>query len=139
MDNLTKKQRHLCMSRIRSKNTKPELAVRRMLRRLKIRHSLHSKKLPGKADIVITKKRMVIFINGCFWHQHKGCTRQAMPKVNVKYWRKKLERNVKRQKSVLIKLRKEKWKPLIIWECQIKRPDQLNQIIKKHYYEKGNF
>ena len=119
------------MSRIRSKNTKPEIVVRKILRRLKIRHRLHSKKLPGKPDIVILDKQVAIFINGCFWHQHKGCKRQAMPKVNIKYWRKKLEGNIKRQKSILAELRKNKWKSLIIWECQIKRPKQLIQKIKR--------
>ena len=139
MDNLTKKQRHLCMSRIRSRNTKPEIVVRKILRKLKIRHRLHSKRLPGKPDIVISDKRIVLFINGCFWHQHKGCKRLAMPKANRKYWRKKLEGNIKRQKSALIKLRKDNWKPLIIWECQIKRPGQLVQRILEHCYEKSNF
>ena len=94
MDNLTKKQRHLCMSRIKSKDTKPELVVRKILNRHKIRYSLHSKRLPGKPDIVVSKKRKVIFINGCFWHQHKGCKRQALPKSNKKYWLKKLKNNI---------------------------------------------
>jgi len=119
------------MSRIRSKNTKPEIVARKILRKLKIRHRLYSKKLPGKPDIIILKKQMAIFINGCFWHQHKGCKRQAMPKVNIKYWHRKLEGNVKRQRSALAKLRRNNWKPLIVWECQTKHPNQLTQRFKK--------
>lgn len=131
MDNLTKKQRRLCMSRIRSKDTKPEIVVRRILNKLKIRHSLHSKKLPGKPDIVISKKRKIIFINGCFWHQHKGCKRQALPKSNRKYWLKKLYSNIKRQKKHISKLHKSGWKSTIVWECQTNNQNKLRARLKK--------
>jgi len=131
MDNLTKTQRRLCMSRIRSKNTKPELIVKEILRGLKIRHRLYSKTLPGKPDIVVSSKRTVIFINGCFWHQHKNCKRQALPKTNIDYWHKKLERNIERQKSILAELKKDNWKPIIIWECQVKQTNRLTQRLKK--------
>jgi len=131
MDNLTKKQRHLCMSRIRSEDTKPEIIVRKILNKHKIRYSLHSKKLPGKPDIVISKKHKVIFINGCFWHQHKGCKRQALPKTNKKYWLKKLENNVLRQEKDIAELKKMGWKSIIVWECEGKRNKHLIQRIKK--------
>lgn len=119
------------MSRIKSKNTKPELIVKEILRNLKIRHRLHSKALPGKPDIVVSSKRTVIFINGCFWHQHKNCKRQVLPKTNIDYWHKKLERNLERQKRVLAELKRDKWKSIIIWECQVKYPNRLIRRLKK--------
>lgn len=131
MDNLTRKQRHLCMSRIRSKNTRPEIAVGKVLRRLKQRYRTHVGKLSGKPDIVIPKKRVVIFINGCFWHQHKGCKRKAMPKINLRYWKSKLTNNVQRQKNDIKALKKDKWKTAIVWECEAKNSNKLIRRIKK--------
>ena len=129
MDNLSKKQRQFCMSQIRSKHTKPEIAVRTILNRLKIKHNLYSNKLPGKPDIVIPNKHKVIFINGCFWHQHKGCKHQATPKTNKKYWLTKLENNILRQKKCITQLRKAKWTTIIIWECQTRNRDYLTRKI----------
>lgn len=107
------------MSRIRSKNTQPELAVRKILTKLGWRYRLHVSKLPGKPDVVIAKKKLVIFINGCFWHQHKGCKRQFIPKTNINYWQKKLQRNVERQKENIKTLKKLRWHVIIVWECQV--------------------
>ena len=130
MDNLTRKQRHLCMSQIRSKNTRPEIAVRKILRSLKQRYRSHVSRLPGNPDIVIPRKRIVIFINGCFWHQHKGCKRKTMPKVNLRYWKDKLKNNVKRQTDIIKELRYNKWRVLIIWECEVKDAAKLSKKIK---------
>jgi len=115
---LTKEQRSWCMSRIRSKNTKPELVVRRVLTKMGYRYRLHVDKLPGKPDIAIAKGKIAIFINGCFWHQHKGCRRQSLPKTNIEYWHKKLERNVRKQKEDIKTLGKLGWNPVKVWECQ---------------------
>lgn len=131
MDNLTKKQRSFCMSRIRSKNTKPELLVRRILSKYGIRCRLNSSKLPGKPDILIPSKKSVIFINGCFWHQHKDCKKKTMPKTNKDYWSAKLQRNVDKQKQDIINLRKHKIKVLIVWECQVKNDTLLNKRVIK--------
>ena len=131
MDNLTTEQRKLCMSRIRSKNTKPEIAVRKILTKLGFRYRLHNSKLPGKPDIVISKARKIIFINGCFWHQHKNCAKQAMPKVNREYWRPKLQRNVEKQEQDIKSLRKLGWKVYKIWECQTKNEQKLTQKLLK--------
>lgn len=120
MDNLTKTTRSFCMSRIRSKNTKPEKAVKGILRKLKIKGRYHVSNLPGKPDIVIPKKKLIIFINGCFWHQHKNCKRKAMPKTNIHYWRNKLKRNILLQKKHISANKKLGWKVRIIWECQTK-------------------
>ena len=118
MDNLTKEQRTLCMSRIRSKNTKPELIVRKALSKVGIRYRLHNSKLPGKPDIMISKLKTIVFINGCFWHQHKNCKKQAVPESNKDYWEKKLKRNIEKQKQDISALKALGWKVHKIWECQ---------------------
>jgi DNA mismatch endonuclease (patch repair protein) len=106
------------MSRIRSKNTKPELIVRKVLSKIGIRYRLHNSKLPGKPDIIISKAKTIIFINGCFWHQHKNCKKQAVPASNKDYWEKKLKRNIEKQKQDISALRALGWKVHKIWECQ---------------------
>lgn len=131
MDNLTKKQRKLCMSRIRSKDTKPEKVVRKILTKLGFKYRLHNAGLPGKPDIVISKIKTVVFINGCFWHQHKNCRHQATPKTNVKYWTSKLKRNVEKQKKDIKLLKKEGWKVAIIWECETKNENRLTNKLRK--------
>lgn len=131
MDNLTEKQRRLCMSHIGSKHTKPEKTVRKILTRLGKKYRLHNKKLPGKPDIVISKDKIAIFINGCFWHQHKGCKKRAVPKTNIKYWEPKLRRNIEKQKQDIKQLRKKGWKAYIIWECNIKNESHLIKKLRK--------
>jgi len=130
MDHLTKKRRSWNMSRIRSKDTAPEKEVRRILTKLGWRYRLHSKKLYGKPDIVITKIDTVFFINGCFWHQHKGCKRKTMPKANIKYWKPKLKRNIEKQKKDVIQLKKDGWKVHIIWECETKDEKSLSKKLR---------
>lgn len=130
VDKFTKEQRSYCMSRIKAKDTKPELAVRKALTQLGFRYRLHVSKLPGKPDMVIAKKKLIIFINGCFWHQHKGCKLQSMPKSNPAYWRKKLDSNVARQNEDIKILRKLGWKVIIIWECQAMNEKTLKKIIE---------
>ena len=120
MDHLTKEKRSLNMRKIGSKNTKPELLVRKMLHRKGIRFRLHAKDLPGKPDISNKSKGFAIFVNGCFWHQHEGCKRANIPKSNKEYWVPKLERNVKRQKDNIKSLIEMGMKPHVIWECEVK-------------------
>ncbi|PIR70272.1 MAG: very short patch repair endonuclease [Candidatus Niyogibacteria bacterium CG10_big_fil_rev_8_21_14_0_10_42_19] len=131
MDHLTKKHRSWNMSRIRNKDTTPEKLVRKALTKLGYRYRLHSKKLHGKPDIVIPKIGTVLFINGCFWHQHKGCKRRTMPKTNIKYWEPKLKRNIEKQKKDILRLKKDGWKTNIIWECEVKNEKTLSQKIKR--------
>ena len=120
MDHLTKEKRSLNMRKIGSKNTKPELLVRKMLHRKGIRFRLHAKDLPGKPDISNKSKGFAIFVNGCFWHQHERCKRANTPKSNKEYWVPKLERNVKRQKDNIKSLIEMGMKPHVIWECEVK-------------------
>ena len=108
------------MSRIRSKGSVPERTVRAVLHRMGFRYRLHVKNLPGKPDLVFKKHNLVIFVNGCFWHQHEGCKRANIPKSNKEYWVPKLERNVKRQKDNIKSLIEMGMKPHVIWECEVK-------------------
>jgi len=119
------------MSRIKSAGTKPEIVVRKVLSQLGQRYRLHSGKLPGKPDIVMSRIGKVIFVNGCFWHQHKGCKRQVMPKTNRKYWETKLQRNLDKQKDDIRKLKKEGWAVHVVWECETKDENQLASKLAK--------
>lgn len=118
MDTVTPEQRSDIMRRIRSKNTKPELALRRLLRELGIRYRLHGA-LPGSPDIVIRKQKKAIFIHGCFFHQH-SCKNGRMPKSNQEFWRQKFERNRERDARNLADLERLGWSALVVWECELK-------------------
>ena len=119
-DRMTTEQRHKCMSRIKSKDTKPELIVRRYLHAHGYRYRINVKRLPGTPDIVLRKYKTVIFINGCFWHGHEGCKYFVMPKSNSQFWQKKIERNKQRDIEKRIQLRRLGWHTIIIWGCELK-------------------
>lgn len=124
MDIWTKEKRSSVMARILSKNTKPELIVRRILTEKGLRYRLHDNRLPGKPDIVLRKYGVVIFVHGCFWHLHRGCPNARMPKSRLKYWRTKLINNAERDIQHRKKLKKLGWKIICLWECEIeKRPE----------------
>ena len=108
------------MSRIRSKDMKPELRVRRLLHRLGYRYRLHAKKLHGRPDIIFSKRKKLIFVHGCFWHQHSDptCTITRLPKSRLEYWIPKLRRNKQRDKRNASLLSRLGWKVLVVWECQ---------------------
>lgn len=131
MDTLTKQERSINMSKIRSRDTKPENAVRKALTSLGLRYRLHSKKLPGRPDIVVSDRKTAVFINGCFWHQHDGCKRKSMPKTNADYWKPKLEGNIRRQKEQIKEIKKIGFKPLVLWECGIKNTELLADRLKR--------
>ena len=114
----------------KKQGTKPELAVRKALLKKGLRYRLYVKDLPGKPDIVIRKKKLVSFVNGCFWHQHDGCKRSTLPKTNKNYWRNKLKRNVERQKKDIELLKMLGWKIVVIWECEIKNTNLLAEKIE---------
>lgn len=120
MDRLTPDHRSANMRRIKSTDTRPELAVRRLCHALGYRYRLHRKDLPGKPDLVFPSRRAVIFVHGCFWHQHPldTCSDSRRPKSNASYWNKKLERNVERDRKVIRDLEQDGWRVLVIWECQ---------------------
>ena len=120
VDVLTKEQRRKCMSNIRSKNTKPEILVRKYLFSQGIRFRVNVKKLPGTPDIVLRKYRTVIFVNGCFWHGHEGCKYYVLPKTNTEFWKEKIERNKERDKKEQCQLAAMGWHCITVWECQLK-------------------
>jgi DNA mismatch endonuclease (patch repair protein) len=108
------------MSRIRSKDTTPEITVRRFLFSKGFRYRIHDKKLPGHPDIVMKKYRTCIFVHGCFWHAHRSCKYFKVPKSNKDYWKTKLKRNKARDAKHVKELMKLDWNVLIIWECELK-------------------
>lgn len=109
------------MSQVRTKGTTPELTLRSALHAAGFRFRLHCKNLPGKPDIVLPKYKCIIFINGCFWHHHNGCTKSKLPKTNVEFWRNKICTNVIRDKQNKADLEKLGWRVFVIWECNIKK------------------
>lgn len=113
------------MSRIRSKDTTPEFAVRRLLHGMGVRYRLHRIDLPGKPDIVLGPRRLVIFVHGCFWHRHRGCRHATMPSANSEFWRAKLEGNAARDLRHRAALRKLGWRVAVVWECETRNPDKL--------------
>lgn len=117
------------MRRIRSKDTAPEMAVRSLAHRLGYRYRLHRKDIPGKPDLVFPGRRKVIFIHGCFWHQHPGCREGRPPKSNTAYWLPKLERNMERDKDALARLAAAGWDVLVIWECETKDAEILARTL----------
>jgi DNA mismatch endonuclease, patch repair protein len=131
-DKLSVKRRSWNMSRIRSRDTNPELIVRKALTELGYRFRLHRKDLPGKPDIVLPKYRTAIFVHGCFWHQHSGCIDCSNPKTNSKYWRPKLLANVQRDRKHRRRLRRLGWTPVVIWECEVLKCATLrNRLTRK--------
>ena len=117
---LTASQRHRCMSRIRGKNTKPEILVRKGLYARGFRFRLHNKKLPGSPDIVLPKYGVAIMVNGCFWHGHKGCRYAIKPKSNVEFWETKIARNQHRDEVTAAHLEALGWTMITVWECELR-------------------
>jgi DNA mismatch endonuclease (patch repair protein) len=122
-------RRSALMSRIRSGNTRPEIAVRRLLHALGYRFRLHRRDLPGKPDIVLPRHRLAIFVHGCFWHQHTGCRLASKPKTRQEYWTPKLAGNVARDARAQAALRAAGWRVEVIWECDARRPLQLERRV----------
>ena len=119
MDIIAPAQRSVLMSRIRGKDTKPEVAVRRAAHALGYRFRLHRRDLPGSPDLVFPRLRKVIFVHGCFWHRHRGCRYAYVPKSNPQFWATKFQSNVRRDEIALKRLRELGWKTLVIWECEL--------------------
>jgi len=113
------------MSRVRGKDTKPEMVVRRFLFANGFRYRLHDPKLPGKPDIVLPKYKTVIFVNGCFWHGHKGCSYFVLPKTRTEWWLQKIKGTMARDKAAEIGLNVLGWKVIVVWECQLKKNSQI--------------
>ena len=124
-------QRSRNMSAIKSKNTKPEIKVRKVLHSMGYRFRLHRKDLPGSPDIVLPKYKTVIFVHGCFWHRHENCKYASTPKTRQEFWEAKFRENINRDKLNQENLSSKGWKIIIVWECEIKDKDfDLNRLFK---------
>jgi DNA mismatch endonuclease (patch repair protein) len=119
-DNVPPDVRSQIMARVKSKGMKPEMRVRHLLHGLGYRYRLHRKDLPGKPDLVFPSRHKVVFVNGCFWHNHEGCSKVRIPNTNRDYWVSKLERNSNRDKLNVSLLESSGWNVMVIWECQLK-------------------
>lgn len=116
------------MAGIRGKDTKPELIVRKFLHQQGFRYRLHPRHLPGVPDLLLPKYHTVIFVHGCFWHQHPGCRYATIPKNNAEFWQAKLASNVERDSKVISKLKIDGWRVVVIWECEINE-ERLTQLV----------
>lgn len=129
MDTFTRSERSRIMARIRGRDTQPEIRVRRVAHRLGLRFRLHRKGLIGSPDIVFPKHQIAVFVHGCFWHQHPGCSRATMPKSRTEFWAQKLGRNAERDRETIERLEHDGWRVEVIWECETKNPNLLRERI----------
>ena len=116
------------MSRIKGKNTKPEVLVRKFLFHNGYRYRINYSKLPGKPDIVLPKYNTVVFVHGCFWHAHENCEYFVLPKTNTEFWKAKLNGNKEKDKENISMLKKEGWNVVVIWECQLKSKNYISTL-----------
>jgi len=130
MDRISADKRSWNMSRINSRNTKPEKAVRSLLHRMGYRFRLHKKDLPGKPDIVLPKHRTVVFVHGCFWHRHENCRYTTTPKSNRDFWLAKFKTNVERDKAKASLLEAAGWKVIVVWQCELSDLHTLKQKLE---------
>jgi DNA mismatch endonuclease, patch repair protein len=131
VDSLSPKERSEVMARVRSKNSRPEMLVRKLVFSLGYRYRLHDNRLPGRPDLVFRSRRKVIFVHGCFWHRHSRCALARMPKSRLDFWRPKLEGNKVRDRRNHRALTRGGWRVLTIWECQTSEPERLRKIIRR--------
>lgn len=134
VDLMTQEQRSRCMATIRSRDTKPEMVVRRFLFSKGLRYRVNDHKLPGSPDIVLKKYKTVIFIDGCFWHGHDGCKYYQLPKTNVDFWRHKITMNIARDYSNNVDLKLAGWHVIRIWECEIKTKAKRKNTLEALYF-----
>lgn len=125
MDRLSPERRGWLMSRVRSKDTTPELAVRRLVFGMGYRYRLYDKRLPGRPDLVFAGRRKVVFVNGCFWHGHRGCRYARLPRTNTDFWREKIRKNRARDRRNAALLEASGWKVLTVWQCELKDVETL--------------
>jgi DNA mismatch endonuclease, patch repair protein len=118
MDKLSRPRRSDNMRKIRSKDTSPEMFIRRLISQLGYRYRLHVRELPGKPDLVFRRLKCIIFVHGCFWHLHPGCREGRIPSSRPEYWKPKLTRNVERDRANIKQLIQDGWRVLVIWECE---------------------
>lgn len=123
------------MRAVRDRDTKPEMRVRQIVHALGYRFRLHRKGLPGKPDLTFPRLKKVVFVHGCFWHQHPKCKRASMPISNMQFWRAKLARNFERDAQHLAALKAAGWRALVVWECQLRKEERLQRRLHRFLKE----
>lgn len=118
-DRISAEHRSWNMSRIRGKDTKPEIVLRTLMHHAGSRYRLHDKKLPGKPDLVLPKYKTAIFVNGCYWHRHRGCPKATTPKTSTSFWTKKFEETIERDERKKTELIERGWRVITVWECEL--------------------
>lgn len=131
MDIVSPQRRSEMMSRIRGKETKPEIAVRKAAHRMGYRFRLHRRDLPGSPDLVFPVRKTALFVHGCFWHRHEGCRLAYNPKSNVEFWQTKFKNNVARDTRVEGQIKRLGWRVAIVWECEASNSDSLGMKLRK--------
>ncbi|MGO9938583.1 MAG: very short patch repair endonuclease [Terracidiphilus sp.] len=131
MDKLSPERRSANMARIRSRNTSPELSLRKLIHGLGYRFRLHRNDLPGRPDLVFPSRKKVIFVHGCFWHQHTECREGRVPGSRLEYWGPKLRRNQERDALAQSGLRQQGWRYLVVWECELKDLASVLKSVKR--------
>lgn len=139
MDSLIPEKRSWNMSRIRGKDTAPEIMVRSLFHKMGYRFRLNYQGLPGKPDFVLPKFKVAVFVHGCFWHRHEGCKYAYNPKSRIDFWINKFKKNVIRDRLVSEQLKSQGWNQLIIWECETKNPTRLSARIRKFFNARHYF
>jgi DNA mismatch endonuclease (patch repair protein) len=137
MDIWSKEKRSIVMSKIKGKNTKPEIKLRSQLFKKGFRFRIHKKDLPGKPDIVLPKYKLAIFVHGCFWHYHKDCKEGRIPSTNSEFWKEKLENNMAKDEKHVEALKINGWRVMVIWECEIE--NKIDLVMKKIIRELKKF
>lgn len=131
MDVVSPRKRSEMMSRIRSRDTSPEIKVRRIAHAMGLRFRLHRRDLPGSPDVVFPGRRVVLFVHGCFWHRHPGCHSAAVPKTRTEFWDTKFQNNVARDRRVSEQLAKLGWRVAVIWECEVNNVETVRRRIQE--------
>ena len=141
MDVFSKEKRSRIMAKVKGKDTKPERVVRSLLHSMGYRFRLHRRDLPGNPDIVFPKHKKVIFVHGCFWHGHKGCSRSKRPSTNVDFWNAKLDKTIERDSINIHKIKENGWEPIIVWGCEVKEIEKLSKKLNVFLknFKKGQF
>lgn len=129
VDHVSRERRSAIMSLVRDRDTAPEIVVRKAAHRLGLRFRLRGRGLPGRPDLVLPKWRTAIFVNGCYWHRHPGCKRTTIPKSNPEFWMRKFDSNVRRDAANYVRLTEMGWRVIVIWQCEIGRPPNLELAI----------
>lgn len=137
-DILTKKQRSKLMSKVRSRDTKPEWILRCGLHRFGFRYRLKNSHLPGSPDLVFPKFHAVVFVHGCYWHRHPGCKDASTPKSNVDFWEKKFTENVERDRRIILQLENLGWRILVVWECELTKKAVETILRVAYWLSQGN-